>query len=73
MARRIKKLQVPSSTVRGFRNNGNGFKKKVKKKFEHSVRGRRKPSRWKKGIICPLCRTGEKIVCANFLVVPYIL
>ena len=25
-----------------------------------------RPSKWKKGIICPLCKKGEKMDCTNF-------
>ena len=31
--------------------------------------GEERPSGWKKGIICPLYRKGEKIDCTDFMVV----
>ena len=31
--------------------------------------GKERSSRWKKGIICPLCGKGEKMYCTDFMVV----
>jgi hypothetical protein len=35
--------------------------------------GEERPSRWEKGIVCLLCRKGEKMDCTDFMGLLYIL
>ena len=50
-----------------FKYVWNEFKNKMKKTVNNVCEREERPSRWKKGIICTLCRKGEKMNCTNFV------
>ena len=58
-----------SLQAEGFKYGEDEIKKKNQNdcNCDQRVRGRRKVIKWNKGIICRLCRKGEKMDCTNFI------